>query len=181
MKKLLSILCAGIALCMLSSCIVVGADDVPEIVIDKRTETPKKEDKTPATITQPVTSKYSITCKNSTPFTITDWCVKNGSQVTFSNSDFNRSIRAYGEDMIQNLPEGYYKIFFSFEDQYQLNPWDYQSSESIYLNQNVTYCLYTRQSEQTVYSECRSATAEGAKPEFYLEGSDGSRIELLCK
>lgn len=191
MKKIITILTAFVAISMLSSCILVTPEDfiIKETVREttttetKTTQAESKENAESKTetqqttvITQPtVKNKYSITCKNATVFTVTDWCVKKDNQVTFSNSSFNRSIPAYGEDMISNLPEGYYKVFFTFEDEYQLNPWDYQSSESVYLNQNVKYCLYTKQAN---YVECRSADA---KPVFYLQGSDGSEIELTCK
>lgn len=179
MKKLITILSTIAVISMFSGCLIVAPEDEPKIVIQKKTTVEQKTEDTTTTttvVTQPtVTSKYSITCKNGTAYTVTDWCVKKDNQVTFSNSSFNRAIPAYGEDMISSLPEGYYKVFFTFEDEYQLNPWDYQSSEAVYLNQNVKYCLYTK---QTSYVECRSASA---KPEFYLAGSDGSEIELICK
>lgn len=179
MKKLITILSTIAVISMFSGCLIVAPEDEPKIVIQKKTTEKvveqKTEDTTTTVITQPAVIKgYSITCKNGTPFIVTDWCVKKDNQVTFSTSNFNRSIPAYGEDMIPDLAEGYYKIFFSFEDTYQLEPWDYQSSESVYLNQNVKYCLYTK---NTTYMECRSANA---KPQLYLAGSDGSEIELTC-
>ena len=110
--------------------------------------------------------------------TITDWCVKKDNIVTYANSGFNRSIRSGGEDMIMDLPVGYYKVYFSFEDDYQLNPSDYYSSESIYLNKDVTYCLYERQ----VTVSCRSADGtESVKPQLYLSGSDGTEIDLVSE
>ena len=180
MKKLITILSTIAVISLFSGCLIVAPEDEPKIVIQKKTTEKVVEQNTQETsttvVTQTTTSaKYSITCKNATAFTVTDWCVKKDNQVTFSNSSFNRAIPAYGEDMISSLPEGYYKVFFTFEDEYQLNPWDYQSSESVYLNQNVKYCLYTK---QTTYVECRSADA---KPTFYLAGSDGSEIELICE
>ena len=76
--------------------------------------------------------------------------------------------------MITDLPEGYYKVYFSFNNEYQLDPDDYFSSDSVYLDKDVTYCLYERSSSSYTV-ECRSAGAA----EFYLEGSDGSEIPLV--
>ena len=182
MKKLITFISITAAALMLSSCIIVGPDRDPEIVIEKKTTTEVSSDtssgsssSTTTTVTTPVQEqKYSIICKNQTSFVITDWCVKRDNIVTYANSGFNRSIRAGGEDMIMDLPEGYYKVYFSFEDDYPLNPTDYYNSESIYLNKDVTYCLYERQI--TASTECRSA---GSAKQFYLAGSDGSEIDLV--
>ena len=173
MKKLISILSITLAALMLSSCIIVGTTEEPELVIEKRTtvETTSTTTTTPST---PV-AKYSITCKNQTSYMVTDWCVKKDNIVTYANSGYNRSIRSGGEDMILDLPEGYYKVYFTFEDCYQLQPEDYYSSESVYLNKDITYCLYERQISVT----CRSANnSKSSEPQFYLAGSDGSEIEL---
>ena len=199
MKKIITILSITAAALLFSSCIILGTDETPEIIIEKKTtsttttttsstepsttstttSTTTPAATTPATTTETVpvttvsTKKYSITCKNQTSIAITDWCVKKDNIVTYANSGFNRSIRAGGEDMILDLPEGYYKVYFSFEDDYPLNPEDYySSSESIYLNKDVTYCLYERQ----ITAACRAA---GEKPQLYLAGSDGSEIDLF--
>ena len=109
---------------------------------------------------------------------VTDWCVSKDNIVTYANSSFNRAIGPYKEDKIQNLPEGYYKVYFSFEDDGPLSPSDYLSSDSIQLNQDIIYTLFVRSQAYAV--ECRSADADVA-PQFYLSGSDGSEIELFCK
>ena len=177
-----TIILAATAAILFSSCIIVHPDD--EIVVERKTTTTVEQPattqttpstpSTPSTPTPPVVT-HSITCKNETSFMITDWCVKKDNTVTFSNSDFNRSIRPGKEDMISKLEEGYYVVYFSFEDDYQLDPWDYQSSESIWLDRDVTYCLYER---ATVTVACRSANEA---PQLYLAGSDGSEIDLICK
>ena len=173
MKKIFLILSISITTLMLSSCIIVGTTEDPEIVIEKKPTTTATSTST-TTITTTV-EKYSITCKNQTSYMVTDWCVKKDNIVTYANSGYNRSIRSGGEDMILDLPEGYYKVYFTFEDCYQLQPEDYYSSESVYLNKDITYCLYERQ----VAVACRSANnSESAIPQFYLEGSDGSEIML---
>lgn len=182
MKKLITILSTIAVISMFSGCLIVAPEDEPKIVIQKKTTEKVVEQKTEDTtttttvITQPVTAKYNITCKNGTSYTISDWCVKKDNIVTYANSGYNRSIRAGGEDMIMNLPEGYYKVYFSFEDEYQLNPSDYFNSESIYLNRDVIYTLYERQATIS----CRAAGTP-VKPQLYLAGSDGSEIDLICE
>lgn len=197
MKKLISILSITAAALMLSSCIILGTDEEPEIVVKKTTEVvnqPNESTPAPAAqtqqpaqqtspakttvISQPEPAKYSITCRNQTNMIVTDWCVSKDNIVTYANSSFNRAIGPYKEDKIQNLPEGYYKVYFSFEDDGPLSPSDYLSSDSIQLNQDIIYTLFVRSAGYAV--ECRSADAEAA-PQFYLSGSDGSEIELFCK
>ena len=127
MNKLTSILTITAAALMFSSCIIVGPDRDADIIIEKRTDTTTSSTTTtttttPATITTTPApaSTYCIICKNETSYTITDWCVKKDNIVTYANSGFNRSIRSGGEDMIMDLPVGYYKVYFSFEDGYLL-------------------------------------------------------------
>ena len=180
MKKLITILTTIVAISMLSSCIIVAPEDEPKLIIQskaKEDQSSNDNQSTPVVVT-PSTAKYSITCKNGTSYTITDWCVKCGNIVTYANSGYNRSIRAGGEDMIMDLEQGYYKVYFSFADEYQLNPSDYYNSESILLNKDVIYTLYERQI--TYASECRSAGGS-ATPQLYLAGSDGSEIDLISK
>ena len=202
MKKLISILSITAAALMLSSCIILGTDEEPEIVVKKTTKVVNQpNESTPATaaqtqqpvketttqtqsqthstvISQPEPAKFSITCRNQTNMIVTDWCVSKDNIVTYANSSFNRAIGPYKEDKIQNLPEGYYKVYFSFEDDGPLSPSDYLSSDSIQLNQDIIYTLFVRSAGYAV--ECRSADADAA-PQFYLSGSDGSEIELFCK
>ena len=175
MKKLTTILTIAAAALMFSSCIIVGADDLPDVIIEEKTNTPKPSNPQPEP--EPI-YYHSITCKNQTSYTVTDWCVKKDNIVTYANSSFNRAIGPYKEDKIQNLPEGYYKVYFSFEDDGPLSPSDYLSSDSIQLNQDIIYTLFVRSQAYAV--ECRSADADAA-PQFYLSGSDGSEIELFCK
>ena len=173
MKKLTTILTITAAALMFSSCIIVGADDLPDVIIEEKTNTPKPSNPQPEP--EPI-YYHSITCKNQTSYTVTDWCVKKDNIVTYPKSGYNRSIRSGGEDMILDLLEGYYKVYFSFEDTYQLNPSDYYSSESIYLNKDVIYTLYERQ----VTVSCRAA-GTAVKPQLYLAGSDGTEIDLVSE
>lgn len=202
MKKLISILSITAAALMLSSCIILGTEDEPIVVKEKTVVEKEPTSQQPAStntqqtqpstqqpaqqtspakttvITEPEPAKYSITCRNQTNMIVTDWCVSKDNIVTYANSSFNRAIGPYKEDKIQNLPEGYYKVYFSFEDDGPLSPSDYLSSDSIQLNQDIIYTLFVRSQAYAV--ECRSADADAA-PQFYLSGSDGSEIELFCK
>ena len=184
MKKIINFLLSAQAVLLLtasallfSSCIIVGTDDEPDIVVEHKNTTKfsktDSDTETPSGSFQSPTAKHKIICRNETSLVITDWCVKKDNIVTFANSSFTRAIQPGKEDMIPDLPEGYYVVYFSFEDDYQLDPWDYHSSESIYLDRDVTYCLFQRNSNYG--AECRAA---GQAPEFYLKGSDGSEIEL---
>ena len=174
-----AILLIAIASLFLSSCVIVHPDDEARRT---KTTTIVNNGSTPATPANPANQnpptavRHSITCKNETSLVIQDWCVKKDNTVTFANSSFNRAIQPGREDRIVNLEEGYYVVYFSFEDDYQLDPWDYQSSESIWLDRDVTYCLYERASAVAI--ACRSANAA---PQLYLAGSDGSEIDLICK
>lgn len=185
MKKLFTIISTVAVISMFSGCFFIASEDDPKIVIQKKTsekvieqtQDEKTTQEQQTVITKPVaTSKYSITCRNQTNMIVTDWCVSKDNIVTYANSSFNRQIGPYKEDKIQNLPEGYYKIYFCFEDDYPLSPSDYLSSDSIQLNQDVIYTLFVRTSGYSV--ECRSAEVT---PQFYLTGSDGSEINLICK
>ena len=181
MKKLITILSTIAVISMFSGCLIVAPEDDPKIVIKTSKKTQEAEpvqspQQTTEITQQTVNTKFSITCKNRTSYTISDWCVKKDNIVTYANSGFNRSIRAGGEDMISNLPNGYYKVYFSFEDEYQLNPSDYFNSESILLDRDVIYTLY----ERPATISCRSAGTD-VKPQLYLAGSDGSEIDLISE
>ena len=176
-----TILLITVSALLFSSCIIVGTEEDPEIVIEKKHTTtiiddsPEKKPKESGSSSQKPVATYSITCRNQTSFIVTDWCVSKDNIVTYANSSFNREIGPYKEDKIQNLPGGYYKVYFTFDDDYQLNPSNYLSSDSIQLNQDVIYTLFVKSTGYAV--QCRSADSFEAG-EFYLEGSDGSIIEL---
>ena len=195
MKKIITLITTLIAVSMLSSCIIVGTEDEPEIIIKDKATTVKvgtdssstqqpaqqtqvvtQPQQTTTVVSQPVnTAKYSITCRNQTDMTVTDWCVSKDNIVTYANSSFNRAIGPNKEDKIQNLPTGYYKVYFSFDHDYPLSPTDYLSSDSIQLDKDVIYTLFVRTSGYPV--ECRSAGTPA--PRYYLAGSDGSEIDLF--
>ena len=193
MKKIITLITTLIAVSMLSSCIIVGTEDEPEIIINKSSKSPQNQQQQteqqtqvvtqpqqqPTTvITTPSTAKHKITCYNNTSYMITDWCVKRENIATYANSTNNRMIAPNGKDTITNLPEGRYQIFFSFDDTYQLQPCNYTGSEEFELREDITYIL----SERAVsYAVCRSAGAGKEGPVFVLSGSDGSEIELVLE
>jgi len=193
MKKIITLITTLIAISMLSSCIIVGTEDEPEIIINKSSkptpapqqppeqQTPvvtQSQQQTTTVITTPSTAKHKITCYNNTSYMITDWCVKRENIATYANSTNNRMIAPNGKDSISNLPEGRYQIFFSFDDTYQLQPCNYTGSEEFELREDITYIL----SERAVsYAVCRSAGAGNEGPVFVLSGSDGSEIELVLE
>ena len=184
MKKIISLLVSAQTLILLtaaalifSSCVIVNPDDEFDVVVEKKDKTPV----TTTTSNEPAPSprgRYSITCRNETEDVVTDWFVKKDNTVNYSNSDFNNSIGPGRFDMITNLPEGYYVVFYTFRNTYQLNPRDYQSVSSIYLNSNVTYCILER--DHDYYAECYARSAD-AVPHYYLAGSDGSEIDLISE
>jgi hypothetical protein len=193
MKKIITLITTLIAVSMLSSCIIVGTEDEPEIIINKSSKSPSTQQQQPeqptpvvtqpqqqttTVITTPSTAKHKITCYNNTSYMITDWCVKRENIATYANSTNNRMIAPNGKDTITNLPEGRYQIFFSFDDTYQLQPCNYTGSEEFELREDITYIL----SERAVsYAVCRSAGAGKEGPVFVLSGSDGSEIELVLE
>lgn len=183
MKKPINLLLAvqtllliSIAAVMFSSCIIVHPNEEEEIFIEKREKESKSSKSSTSSSSKTTTKKYSITCRNQTNMTVTDWCVAKENIVTYADSSFNRMIGPYKEDKIQNLSEGYYKVYFSFEDDGFLCPTSYLSSDSIQLNQDVIYTLFTRSSGYAV--DCRNQKS-AAPAVLCLQGSDGSNIELI--
>lgn len=152
-----SLLLITIASVMFSSCIIVHPDD-EDIYLGRKereikvseTKSSDSEQNAKETSTE---EKFTITCKNETSMTVINWFVKNDNIITLSKTGFTGSIQAHGEDMIFDLPKGYYKIYFNFAGGCQNS---YQS-DTIYLDKNVTYCLL--EGPTPYISECRSADA----------------------
>lgn len=173
MKKIITLVSIALAATLLSSCVVAVPDEVPEIYVEKTSKGKTKS----VTIKTP--SEYKITCKNSTNYVITDWCVKLNNTETIARSDKNCTIPVNGSSTIYKLPEGRYQIFFTFDNCKQLQPENYMSSGSFELKSDVTYVLKssTESVDEVIYD--RSAVADGSAPAFVLEGSDGSVIDLV--
>ena len=141
MKKLILIITTAIALCMLSSCIVVTGE--PKIV---------------------VSPTYDITCYNNTGSMITDWCVKRNDRYTYANSEYNCHINSYDCDTIDDLPEGEYQIFFTFKPRGRIHEYDYESTGTFYLDEDVTF--YVRQGN--IYGDRSAAGSESQSEETQL-------------
>ena len=137
MKKIILIFTTVLALCMLSSCVVVAGE--PKVVI---------------------TPNYDITCYNNTGSHITDWCVKRNDHYTYANSDYNCHIRPFECDTIDDLPSGEYQIFFTFKARGKIHEYDYEETGTFYLDEDVTF--YVRQRD--IYGD-RSAAASEEKEE----------------
>ena len=147
-----TVLLIAVASVMFSSCIIVHPNDDEDIHIEKR-----ERDKKAATSQSGSTEngseetatgeKFTITCKNETSMVVANWFVKNDNIITLSKTGFTGSIQAHGEDKIFDLPKGYYKIYFTFEN-------GYSTSESITLDKDVIYCIYGNNNSYTV--ECRN-------------------------
>ena len=138
---------------MLSGCIIVHPDDEDDIYIGKtsrvKTAESSEEDDTETAEQTAVTGQFSITCKNQTSTKIVEWCVKCDRNVTLPNTGFTRSIKENGgEDKISDLPQGYYRIYFVFEN-------GQRGEDSITLDKDVTYCIIGSTDSYTV--ECRAA------------------------
>lgn len=131
---------------MLSSCVVIHPDDEGDVIVTKSARIKEADDDDEEE--DKVTSKFSITVKNETNADIEDWCVKCDRNVTLSTSGFTREIQAGQEDKISNLPEGYYKIYITFEN-------GYTKQDSINLNKDVEYRIIGTNDSYT--TECRSA------------------------
>ena len=126
MKKLITIISIALAATLLSSCIIVHPDD--DVLIEK-TSSSKSSDNSDET-----NGKYCITVKNETDTKVSKWWVKTKDTMMLPNSTLDRSIGTHKEDKIEDLPEGYYVVYFIFEG-------GYENYETITLDKDVIYCL----------------------------------------
>lgn len=147
MKKIISVLLLALTLTLFSSCIIVNDD---------------------------IFSKYEIECYNNTYDTITDWCVKKGDDITYANSDYNCEIKPGKTDTISNLYRGYYSICISFEEKKQLHPDDYEQTDEIYLDENVTFNVARRK----YYSRSASASDQEDSEAQYVVIVNGKEYPL---
>jgi len=149
MKKLLSLMLIAFAAVMLSSCIIVATNDEPP--------------------------RYEIACYNNTYAMITDWCVKKGSDITYANSKYNCEIEPGKTDIISGLSSGYYSICITFNHRSQLHPDDYQQTNEIYLDRNVTFKVAERQ----YYGRSAVNTDdENTEKQYVIVFSDGKEYPL---
>lgn len=152
-----------------------ATDTANDKTADKTTE--KTEDK-PAETTKPAETKpeetspaptpaeepakevlYQVKAINRTSVPVVDWCVKKDNKMIFSSSDNAHAIEPGAEDAIIELPEGEYKIFFSFEGYGFGTDWTLYDAGSFTLDQNMTYIITERVLEvyEQAFEECRNA------------------------
>ena len=123
----------------------------------------------------PSSPRYDIACHNNTLKTITDWCVKKGEDFTYANSDFNCKIESGKTDKIENLSKGYYSICISFAEKKQLHPNDYEQTNEIYLDEDVTFDV----AERKFYSRAAGATSiKNEEPQYVIVLSNGKEYLL---
>lgn len=102
---------------------------------------------------------YKVTAINRTSVPVIDWCVKKGNKMIFSSAENAHAIEPGAEDAIIELPEGEYKIFFSFEGYGFGTDWTLYDAGSFTLDQNMTYIITERVLEvyEQAFEECRNA------------------------
>ena len=152
MKKLILSITAAISLLMLTGCVVVTNE--PVVV---------------------VSPTYDITCYNDTNNDITDWCVKRNDEYTYANSDYNCHIRAWHSDTIEDLPPGYYQLFFTFKRLGKIHEYDYEASFFVELNEDVIF--YVSKKDFCGRSALTNNKAD-EEPQYVLVCSNGMEYEL---
>ena len=152
MKKLFPVLLLAMIIGLFSSCIIVTND---------------------------TSSTHRIKCYNDTIKPITDWCVKhvdsNGTDYTYANSEENCTIASGASDEIRDLKTGYYSICITFVQTTALHPDDYEQTNEIYLNKDVTFDV----AERKFYA--RSAVADkqdNAETQYIIRLSTGEEYPL---
>lgn len=118
-----------------------------------QTEEPESE-QTP----EPAT-RYSVKAINKTSVPVIDWCVKKDNIMIFSSSDDAHPIETNEEDIITDLSEGNYKIYFSFESYGFGTDWQSIEADEFTLNTNMTYLITERTLSvyEEAYEACRNA------------------------
>ena len=145
MKKLFSILALAMVIGLFSSCIIV------------------------ATAEEPSPPTYSITFCNEYNDDVIDWYAKNKDGKRFAKSDHYVGVRRDDTSKLKGLRKDYYKVLFSFF------PDDYYETGLIYLNENVSFILKTKNSG----SFTRSAMDSGSSnSEYILVDSNGKEYTL---
>lgn len=176
MKKLIPILFLTVAAVMLSSCVIIHPDDETDFCIEEKKEK-KSSGSSSSTKTSTTTqsnpvqnTKFTITFKNNTDYVVNEWFIRKDNISISSNSGYVHPICPHDFDAIRELSEGQYRIWFIISDEYCFR------SENLYLDRDITYILIAH-TNSGYTSECRAA-GSGGMPQFYLEGSDGSKILL---
>ena len=162
MKRLVSLLLIACTAILLSSCVIVTNETVPE-------------------------PTYSITLHNELADTarndIFDWYVKNKSDETFAVSKKPTPVRSGGgTSTLYGLRKGYYYVTFTLDDTTDENNGDtFYQSKDFYLDKN-TDCYIREDSREYTYT-IRSAnnqikTETRIQKEYQLIDSDGNVISF---
>lgn len=175
MKKSIITLLLVSAAVMLSSCVIIHPEDEDNPFCHKKeTKTTEVTNTTTETNQTSVTpnGRYSIKFINrSNNCTVTEWFVRKDRTQTYSNDGYCHPIYTNDYDIISDLPSGEYRIWFMISDEYCFR------SEHINLDRDVTYVLITCSTSGYQAEQCRAAVSSDI-PQFYLEGSDGSIINV---
>lgn len=86
--------------------------------------------------------KYTMTFSNESSYNVSDWYLKDsdGNNKVKSHDDYN-PVAQYSANSINNIPKGWYKVFFSFTNNPGKHDYWHSSSE-VYLSKDKTYYLY---------------------------------------
>ena len=119
-------------------------------------------------------TRFDITCRNNTSVKVTDWFVQDDDKQNYYNSEDECHISPGSSDKITGLSKDYYKVFLTFNVKEQLQETDYESSNFIYLDEDVTFDI-ARRGFYRAASAVESASEEG----FVLICSNGKEYPLV--
>ena len=119
-------------------------------------------------------TRFDITCRNNTSVKVTDWFVQDDDKHNYYNSEDECHISPGSYDTITGLSKDYYKVFLTFEVKEQLQETDYESSNFIYLDEDVTFDI-ARRGFYRAASTAESDSEEG----FVLICSNGKEYPLV--
>lgn len=157
MKKLIPLLSLTFLIGLLSSCIF--ALDTSKLGNSGSTTTK---------------TRFDITCRNNTSVKVTDWFVQDDDGQNYYNSEDECHISPGSYDKITGLSKDYYKVFLTFNVKEQLQETDYESSNFIYLDEDVTFDIARRG-----FYRAASTAESDSEEEFVLICSNGKEYPLV--
>lgn len=123
---------------------------------------------------KPTNNYFDITCRNNTYVKITDWGVQDKEGHNYVKDEDECPIYPNSTDQITHLRQKDYKLFFSFEEKQQLQESDYEITNFIYLDEDVTFDI-ARRGFYRAASTAESDSEEG----FVLICSNGKEYPLV--
>ena len=157
MKKLIPLLSLTFLIGLFSSCILA-------VDTSKLGNSGSKTTKT----------RFDITCRNNTYVKITDWGVQDKDGNNYVKDDDECPIPAGSSDTITDLKKDLYKLFFTFEVKQQLQEEDYEITNFIELNEDVTFDIARRK----YYRAAENAVSD-YEEEYVLICSNGKEYPLV--